>query len=107
MPISSAKVLSHFHCDNMASNLRQQTRLNYKCLNEGPIIKFNKSVSKSQSRVLEGSYFVDRIIWRREDREKKVSTVFIHIKITINFTLFAMMMFLLHVVAADDLYCCC
>ena len=54
----------------------RKKRVDYKRLNEGPFIKFNKTVPKSETRVLDEDYFVEWIIWRREDREKKVSTVF-------------------------------
>ena len=68
--------MSYFNSDKMASNLRQKERVDYKSLNEGQFIKFNKIVPKSVTRVLDEDYFVERIIWRREDREKKVSTLF-------------------------------
>ena len=54
----------------------RKKRVDYKSLNERPFIKFNKTVPNSETRVLDEDYFVERIIWRREGREKKVGTVF-------------------------------
>ena len=56
----------------------RKKRVDYKSPSEGPEIKFNKSVAKPETRVLEDTYFVDRIIWRREEREKKVSMHILH-----------------------------
>ena len=55
MPINSATF--YFNGDNMASNLRQKKkRVDYKSLNEGPFIKFNKTVPKSETRMLDEDY---------------------------------------------------
>ena len=57
----------------MASNLRLRPKLDYKMLNDGPCLQFAKTICKAQPRVLEEEYFVDRILWRRQRKDTKVS----------------------------------
>lgn len=56
----------------MASNLRQRQNIDYKVLNDGPTLSLGKSACKSESRVLEEEYFVDRLIWRRKQKNQRV-----------------------------------
>lgn len=53
----------------MASKLRPRgSKLDYKLLHNGTFVKLDKrTVSKRTPHVLEETFYVERIIWRKED----------------------------------------
>lgn len=56
----------------MAFNLRPRQRTDYQFLNSGENVKFENAIIKINP-VIEETYFIDRLIWRRKDKERCVS----------------------------------
>lgn len=59
----------------MASNLRPRSNVNYKALNEGESVSIRKSAVQQSPQVLEGNFKVERIIFRRKQKDQSVSII--------------------------------